>query len=111
MRVSDPRPGISAWGTRPGIKIPGLGQAEDFDSKVARHGTVQIKSQPAWDGTFLAPQAGLSRGLGGAAEATERAATDKTLNPVNCACPRVSRALISARSLSLLLQDSYTYKI
>jgi hypothetical protein len=55
----------------------------------------------------IKPQAGLSPGVtnkqtwGGAAAATERAATDKTLNPVSCACPQVSRALISARSLRL----------
>ena len=54
---------------------------------------------------FFHPMPGFSLGLGGAAAATGRAATDKTLNPVNCACPRVSRALISARSLSLLLRD------
>ena len=63
---------IPGRGSRPGapgrgLKSPAWGrpQAEDFDSKVARHETVQIKSQPAWDGTFLAPQTGLLRGLGG----------------------------------------------
>ena len=50
------------------------------------------------------PHARLSLGLGGAAQATGRAVTDKTLNPVNCACTRVSRAPILARSLSLLLR-------
>ena len=95
-------PGIWAWGTMPIIKIMGLGRAPGprFCPQVARHGSVQIKSQPALDGTFLVPHARLSLGLGGAAQATERAATDKTLNPVNCACPRVSRAPISARSMS-----------
>jgi len=38
-------------------------QAGDFESKVARHGAVQIKSQPALDGTFVAPHSGLSPGV------------------------------------------------
>ena len=83
----------------------GVPQAGNFESKVARHGAVQIKSQPAFDGTFLPPIPGFHPVWGGAAAATERAATDKTLNPVNCACTRVSREPISARSLSLLLRD------
>ena len=107
LRVSDPMPGISAWGTMPGILKPGMGRApgRGFESNVARHGVVQIKSQPAFDGTFLFPIPGFHPVWGGAAAAMERAATDKTLNPVNCACTRVSRAPISARSLSLLLRD------
>ena len=66
-----------------------------------------MSSSVAAEYVFLSasPHARLSLGLGGAAAATGRAATDKTLNPVNCACPRVSRAPISARSLSLLLRD------
>ena len=51
------------------------------------------------------PHSELSPGVGRSSCGDRRAATDKTLNPVNCACPQVSRAPISARSLSLQLRD------